>query len=169
MSGEQTEGSFDDGRRHAFGARGEGWVALQFVLIGVAGVAGLVGPRWPRATRGPRVAAAVPLLLAGAALMAAGSRGLGRELTILPRPPAGGSLKREGAYGLVRHPIYGGAILTSWAWVLVSSPLALVSVALAAPFYEAKRRREEAWLVEQFPEYAEYARQVPRRFIPFVW
>jgi protein-S-isoprenylcysteine O-methyltransferase Ste14 len=101
--------------------------------------------------------------------MAAGSRGLGAQLTPFPRPPAEGALKREGAYGLVRHPIYGGVLLLAWAWALLTSPLALVPSALGIPFLEAKRRREEAWLVEQHHEYGEYQRQVPRRFIPFVW
>jgi hypothetical protein len=50
----------------SLGPRGEGWVALQVVLIGLALLAGLRGPRWPRIARRPRVAAAVPLLLAGA-------------------------------------------------------------------------------------------------------
>jgi protein-S-isoprenylcysteine O-methyltransferase Ste14 len=158
-------------RRHlpSLGPRGEGWVAAQVVLILFALIAGLRGPGWSPATKGLRVAAAIPLLLGGAGLMAAGLGGLGRHLTPFPRPHAEGSLRRDGAYGLVRHPIYGGAFLAALAWALVTSPLAFVPAALAAPFLEAKRRREEAWLVEKHPEYAEYERQVPRRFIPFVW
>lgn len=54
-------------------------------------------------------------------------------------------------------------------WALLSSPLALLPLGLAALFLDAKRRREEAWLVEQHPGYAEHRLQVPRRFIPWVW
>jgi protein-S-isoprenylcysteine O-methyltransferase Ste14 len=50
-----------------------------------------------------------------------------------------------------------------------SSPLAFVPWALAVVFLEAKRRREEAWLLEQRPDYAAYCRRVRRRFVPFVW
>jgi protein-S-isoprenylcysteine O-methyltransferase Ste14 len=153
----------------SLGPRGEGWVAMQVGLIALALVAGRKGPRWPRSARGPRVAAAVPLLLAGAGLLTAGLGGLGRHLTPFPRPHAEGGLKREGAFALVRHPMYGGALLLVWAWALVTSPLALVPSVLAIPFLEAKRHREEAWLVEEHPEYREYQRQVPRRFVPFVW
>jgi protein-S-isoprenylcysteine O-methyltransferase Ste14 len=166
MSTEEPAGSAGRRRLPSLGPRGEGWVAAQAVLIVLALIAGLRGPHWPPATKGPRVAAAIPLLLAGAGLMAAGSRGLGRHLTPFPRPHAEGNLRRDGAYGLVRHPIYGGALLLVWAWALVSSPLACVPGALAVPFLETKRRREEAWLAE---EYVEYERQVRRRFIPFVW
>lgn len=169
MSTEEPAGSAGRRRLPSLGPRGEGWVAAQAVLIVLALIAGLRGPHWPPATKGPRVAAAIPLLLAGAGLMAAGSRGLGRHLTPFPRPHAEGNLRRDGAYGLVRHPIYGGALLLVWAWALVSSPLACVPGALAVPFLETKRRREEAWLAEQHPEYVEYERQVRRRFIPFVW
>ena len=39
----------------------------------------------------------------------------------------------------------------------------------AALFLDAKRRREEAWLVKSLAGYEDYRRQVRRRFIPFVW
>jgi protein-S-isoprenylcysteine O-methyltransferase Ste14 len=156
-------------RLPSLGPRGEGWVALQAVIIVAALVAGLRGPRWRRSTRRPRVAAAVPLLALGASLFAAGSRGLGGQFTPFPRPLAEGTLKRGGAYALVRHPIYGGVLLLAWAWTLLTSPLALVPALLGIPFLEAKRRREEAWLSEQHPDYEDYQRRVPRRFVPFVW
>jgi protein-S-isoprenylcysteine O-methyltransferase Ste14 len=52
---------------------------------------------------------------------------------------------------------------------LASSPAALPAVALAAPFLDLKRRREESWLVEEHPDYEEYRARVPHHFIPFVW
>jgi len=156
-------------RLPSLGPKGEGWVAVQVALIFLAMVAGLRGPRWPRATRGLRRLAAVPLALGGMALLAGGSERLGRQLTPFPRPTAESSLKQDGAYGYVRHPIYGGALLLIAAWALLSSPLAFVPLALAGPFLEAKRTREEAWLGEKHPEYAEYREHVSRRFIPFVW
>lgn len=153
----------------ALGPRGEGWVAIQVALIGLAVVAGLRGPRWPRITRPLRRLAAVPLIFGGVALFAGGSERLGRQLTPFPRPTAEGSLKQDGAYGLVRHPIYGGVLSLGAAWALLSSPLALLPLALAGPFLEAKRTREEAWLADKHPEYAAYRDRVRRRFIPFVW
>ena len=153
----------------SLGPKGEGWVAIQVALIGLAVVAGMRGPRWPRAGRSLRRLAAVPLVLGGVALFAGGSGRLGHQLTPFPRPTAESSLRQDGAYGYVRHPIYGGALLLIAAWALLSSPLTLVPLALAGPFLEAKRTREEAWLGDKHPEYAAYRERVPRRFIPFVW
>jgi protein-S-isoprenylcysteine O-methyltransferase Ste14 len=150
------------------GPHGEGWVALQLVIF-LAGVAGgLRGPRWPGA-RALRVATGLTLLAYGLVLFTAGSARLGRLLTPFPRPRRAGELRSGGAYGLVRHPIYGGVFLISFAWALLSSPLALLPALLTLPFFELKRHREEAWLREQHPDYDAYSRDVPRRFIPFVW
>lgn len=153
----------------ALGPRGEGWVAIQVAIIGLAVATGVRGPHWSRATSWLRVPAAVSLLAGGGALFAGGSTRLGRQLTPFPRPTAESSLRQDGAYGLVRHPIYGGVLMVGAAWALVSSPLTLLPLALAGPFLEAKRTREEAWLVDKHPEYTAYREQVRRRFIPFVW
>ncbi len=58
-------------------------------------------------------------------LFVAGVAALGRQITPFPKPVEQGSVKRSGAYGLVRHPMYGGVLLLTLAWSLVSSPLAL--------------------------------------------
>jgi len=156
-------------RLPALGRRGGGWVAIQGGLLVAAIVAGLAGAAWP-ASAGPWLAAAgVVVVLAGIALLIAGGAGLGPQLTPFPRPVAGGELRRSGVYGLVRHPMYGGALLAMLGWALLSSPWALVPLAAAALFLDAKRRREEAWLVKSLPGYHDYRRQVRRRFIPFVW
>jgi protein-S-isoprenylcysteine O-methyltransferase Ste14 len=163
-----TEDERAAGRLPDLGPHGEGWVGLQLVIF-LAGVAcGLRGPRWP-GTRALRVATGFTLLAYGLALFTAGSARLGRLLTPFPRPRRAGELRRSGVYGLVRHPIYGGVFLITFAWALLSSPLALPPALLTLPFFELKRRREEAWLREQHPDYDAYSREVPRRFIPFVW
>ena len=101
--------------------------------------------------------------------MVGGSAGLGKQLTPFPRPIDDGTLRQDGVYGLVRHPMYGGALLLILGWALLSSPLAIVPLGAAAVFLDAKRRREEAWLNEEFSGYADYRRTVRRQFIPFVW
>ena len=156
-------------RLPALGRRGGGWVALQIVLFALAGAAGWFGMRWPETARpwlwvgaGLTFAAAIVLLLAGGA-------GLGRQLTPFPRPLATGELRQDGIYRLVRHPIYGGVLLTLLAWALASSPLALVPWALGCAFFEAKRRREESWLLGQYAGYETYRQHVRSRFIPYLW
>jgi protein-S-isoprenylcysteine O-methyltransferase Ste14 len=86
-----------------------------------------------------------------------------------PKPVEEGSVKQSGAYGLVRHPMYGGVLLLALAWSLVSSPLALAPWTAAAVFLDARRRREEAWLVEAHAEYEEYRASVRHSFVPFAW
>ena len=107
--------------------------------------------------------------LLGLYLFAGGATGLGRQITPFPKPVEEGSVKRSGAYGLVRHPIYGGVLLLTLAWSLLSSPLALAPWTVAAMFLDAKRRREEAWLLEAHPDYEEYRASVRHSFVPFVW
>ncbi len=153
----------------SLGPRGEGWVVLQVVLVVTAAAAGVWGPSWPPAATPWRQLGAAVLFLLGLALAAAGGANLGRQLTPLPHPVEGGGLRDRGAYALARHPMYGGALLVLFGWALATSPLALVPAALAVPFLEAKRRMEEAWLVQHHPDYAEYRRRVRWRLIPFVW
>jgi len=91
------------------------------------------------------------------------------QLTPFPRPVTGGALRQDGIYGLVRHPMYGGALLLILGWALLSSPFVLLPLGLAAVFLEAKSRREEAWLVDEHPDYPQYRLKVSRRFVPWVW
>ncbi len=153
----------------SLGPRGEGWVLLQGVLLVLIGAAGALGARWPVGWRTGRVVGAVALGLAGMSLAVAGFAHLGSQLTPFPKPVERGLLKQVGVYRLVRHPIYGGVLLLVVAWSLGTSPLALIPTGLLALLFEGKRRREEAWLVERYPEYEEYRRRVRRRFIPLVW
>jgi protein-S-isoprenylcysteine O-methyltransferase Ste14 len=150
------------------GRRGEGWVALQVVLIGVIAATGMFGPRWGGARRWRALPAGISALT-GMYLFVAGAAGLGRQLTPFPKPVEQSSLKQGGAYRLVRHPIYGGVLLLGLAWSLASSPAALLPWAAAGAFLDAKRRREEAWLIEKHPEYEDYKRSVRASFLPFIW
>ena len=151
------------------GSRGEGWVALQVVLLAAMAAAGLRGRRWPASTRAVRQIVAVPMVLFGLYLFGGGAGGLGRQLTPFPKPVEDASLKREGAYGLARHPIYGGVLLLALSWALLTSPTVLPPWAVATVFLEAKRRREEAWLAEEHADYEDYKQDVRHRLVPYVW
>jgi protein-S-isoprenylcysteine O-methyltransferase Ste14 len=158
-----------ESRLPALGHRGGGWVALQVVLFAVAAVAGWLGMRWPSPARPWLWVAGIVALVSGVGLLLAGGAGLGKQLTPFPRPIDTGVLRQDGIYGLVRHPIYGGVLVLLLGWALISSPVALVPFLLAAGFFDAKRRREEVWLVAKYPDYTAYAERVPRSFVPFVW
>jgi protein-S-isoprenylcysteine O-methyltransferase Ste14 len=143
-------------------------VVAQSVLVLVTVAAGIAGPRWPAAAASLRLVAGVALGFAGGILLVAGMVGLGSSLTPFPKPSERSTLRMGGAYGLVRHPIYGGLMLVTVGWSLMSSLLAVFATALLAILFELKARHEESMLLVRFPEYEAYRRQVRRRFVPGV-
>jgi hypothetical protein len=92
------------------------------------------------------------IAVAGVLLVVLGVLAVGRSFTPLPRPRARTRLRQGGIFGLVRHPVYGGVILIGLGWSLADAPLGLLPSALLAVLFDLKARREEAWLIERFPE-----------------
>jgi protein-S-isoprenylcysteine O-methyltransferase Ste14 len=147
--------------------RGGLWVLGQAVLLCAAIAGGIVyRSQWH----------CFPLTLGGAFLLLiaggcglSGAVSLGRNLTPFPKPSAGSRLVQTGIYGLMRHPLYTAVVCGSVGWSLVwqSWPALLAALALA-PLLDAKARKEERWLRQQFPEYAGYELRV-RRFVPWVY
>jgi protein-S-isoprenylcysteine O-methyltransferase Ste14 len=152
----------------ALGTRGEGWVALQTLVFGILVTCGILGTGWPRGVESPLRAVGIALEVCGAVLVVLGARRLGSAFTPFPLPRERAGLRRTGIYGRVRHPVYGGIIVFALGLSLVRSPLALVPTALLFGLFELKSRREELWLLERYPEYADYRSATPRRFIPWV-
>ncbi len=153
----------------SLGPRGEGWVAIQGVLLVVVAAAGWsLGPDWTGAVRYLAIFAGIMAIAGGAILVARGFIDLGRALTPVPRPKDDAELVETGVYALARHPIYGGLILGSLGWSLVqASAVALVATAVLAGFLFLKSAREEAWLDARFEGYAAY-RTRTKRFIPWI-
>jgi len=147
--------------------RGGLWVLGQTALMLAVFALALVFPGSRRQTAA--MVGGLLLLLAGGLCGIAGAVVLGGSLTPLPKPSGKTKLVRHGIYGLMRHPLYTSVILASAGWALIwrSGPAMLSALALCL-FFDAKARREERWLRERFPEYADYARRV-RRFIPWVY
>ncbi|MGN6642001.1 MAG: methyltransferase family protein, partial [Verrucomicrobiota bacterium] len=109
------------------------------------------------------------LLLLGAACGIAGIMALGSSLTPFPKPSVRTQLVQRGIYARVRHPLYLAVICAALGWSLVWQSWPALAASLVLAFYlDAKARREERWLQEQFPEYARYRERV-RRFIPGVY
>lgn len=150
------------------GWRGVVWVVAQLALFVVFAVAmALFGDSDPpvalRVVGGSLVLGAV--LLGASATMV-----LGRSLTPLPQPRPGARFVTRGAYGLVRHPIYGAVVVgLVGLGIWDANPVAvLVGVAMAG-FFRLKSAHEEANLVLAYPEYEDYRRRVRRRLVPWVW
>jgi protein-S-isoprenylcysteine O-methyltransferase Ste14 len=79
-------------------------------------------------------------------------------------------LVSTGLYGVVRHPMYLGALI-----MMVGMPPALdslwglVAVAVALPVLAARILDEEKMLRQELPGYPEYASRVRKRLVPGVW
>jgi protein-S-isoprenylcysteine O-methyltransferase Ste14 len=151
------------------GRRGGGWVVLQSILFVAIAACGFVGVYWPGSVEAYLAVIGLVLIVAGILVAVTGALTLGRSFTHLPRPRKSGRLHESGIYRLVRHPVYGGVLLLALGWSFAEAPLALVPTALLALVFDLKSRREEVWLRERYPEYANYARRTRHRFIPFVY
>jgi protein-S-isoprenylcysteine O-methyltransferase Ste14 len=154
------------------GDRGEWYVAIQVVLMGVVffGPRTLPGlPPWPPAAAQIAVIVGAALVLVGGLLFLAALVRLGPNLTPLPRPKPGATLVQSGPYRLVRHPIYAGGLSLAYGWaLLVGGWLTLGYATVLLAFLDLKSAREERWLTETFPDYPAYRRRV-RKLIPFVY
>lgn len=153
----------------SLGRRGGGWVALQFVLLGLALLLGVLDiSGWGEGVRDGLRYLGVLGISAGVVLAVYSVLGLGSSLTAMPAPLAGASLKTGGAYAVVRHPIYSSLLLVVLGWCLLTSPWVLIPLGLLAVVLDAKRQVEERWLLATYPEYATYRATVRWALVPFV-
>jgi protein-S-isoprenylcysteine O-methyltransferase Ste14 len=142
---------------------------MQFPLGVAAFLAAMVGPRLPESVTGPARWVGVTLLAAGGLLFLAGLRGLGRQLTPFPRPRADATLVETGAFGLVRHPLYGGGTLMMLGWGLVNGRWSgLLATLVVGVFFDRKASVEERLLSQLFAAYPDYRRRV-RKLIPWLY
>jgi protein-S-isoprenylcysteine O-methyltransferase Ste14 len=84
---------------------------------------------------------------------------LGRSFSIMATSRA---LKTQGAYSIVRHPLYAAEVLLILGVVLAhGTALAFAVGSLWLALQVRRAQFEESVLRETFPEYADYARRVP--------
>lgn len=79
-------------------------------------------------------------------------------------------LRRDGAFGLVRHPLYFGVLVAAGAPVMATGQiLPVLTFALAAIAVVVRALQEERRLRAQLgPAYDAYCAEV-KRLIPFIW
>jgi len=108
--------------------------------------------------------AGLALLSGGLGLVVWGSDSLGASLSPLPKPRTGSTLVREGAFALVRHPLYTGVLAASAGLAeLTGSGTRLLLVLALYALLDAKAAKEEEFLEDKFgDDYAEYKKEVPR-------
>ena len=155
------------------GTRGEYWVLAQGVILG--GFAFL--PAWHPAEWGAlplwasygRTAIALLFAVLAVVLLGKGLIDLGENLTPLPYPRETGMLIQTGIYGIVRHCLYSGLIFGTAAYSIwqLSIPHLLGTVLLFGVL-DVKACKEEAWLMERYPDYEDYRQRV-KKFIPWIY
>ncbi len=83
---------------------------------------------------------------------------------------AGQKVISTGPYGIVRHPMYLGALIMCLAAPLaLGSYVALPVFVLLVSFYVLRLLNEEEVLRQELPGYVEYCRRTTYRLVPFVW
>lgn len=138
-----------------------GWAAVAaqgVALVGIALSPGqvLVGPTW-------LTVVGVALFVVGGMIGAVAGLNLGRALTPTPVPVSGAGLRRDGLYGVVRHPIYSGLLMLTLGFVLCApSPWRFLWWVALLAVLSAKSVWEERMLTRLYPEYVRYRREVGR-------
>ena len=140
-----------------------GFVGMQAVLIAaivfLPGGSDWTAPRWLDTAAG--ILELLGIVVAGASLVT-----LGRSVSPLPTPVPGGTLRTQGLYRMVRHPVYSGLFAFAVGSTIRSGSLAVVLAAAGLiALLTAKARWEERRLCDRYPGYASYAARTPR-FIP---
>jgi protein-S-isoprenylcysteine O-methyltransferase Ste14 len=144
-------------------ARGWALVSAQFALLAVL-VLAPTGTAWalPPAVEALGTAGRV----VGAAAILIGAAQLGLAASVHPAPTNTATLRTDGAYRLVRHPIYTGVLVLGAALALTGrSLLHLAAWAALLGVLVVKARFEERLLAARFPDYEDYARRTGR-FLP---
>lgn len=149
------------------GRRGEAWVMVQAILLALIILAPKLDGPWPDPVWFRYAGWSLTVL--GMGMLVWGAANLGRSLTPFPRPVAGGHLVTDGAYRLIRHPIYFAVLLIAFGFSLATTNGLRVALSVVLfLFFDRKSRVEEKWLEQQYPAYPAYRQRV-KRLIPWIY
>lgn len=112
------------------------------------------------------------VLIAGAALSLKGAWDLGRkQISLWPAPVPDGTLRTDGIYGYIRHPLYSGLLLASFGYA--SATVSAERFALTFALMYALKKKvevEEKFLEDAYgDEFDDYVEATPYKFIPKVY
>lgn len=112
------------------------------------------------------------VLMAGAALSLKGAWDLGRkQISLWPAPVPEGTLRTDGIYAYIRHPLYAGLLLASFGYA--SATMSAERFALTFALMYALKKKvevEEKFLEDVYgDEFDDYVEATPYKFIPKVY
>lgn len=112
------------------------------------------------------------VLLAGAALSLKGAWDLGRkQISLWPAPVPEGTLRTDGIYAYIRHPLYSGVLLASLGFSAATASAERFALTFALMYaLKNKVEVEEKFLEEVYgDEFEDYVDATPYKFIPKIW
>lgn len=111
------------------------------------------------------------MILAGAGISAKALWDLGlKNVSIWPAPVPEGTLKTDGLYEVVRHPIYSGLLLSSVGFAVATHSPARLAICVGLAVLLAKKINvEEDFLLQTYDDYADYQDKVPYKILPKVY
>lgn len=112
------------------------------------------------------------LVVAGAGISGKALWDLGlKQISIWPAPVPEGSLKVEGLYEYVRHPVYSGLLVSSFGFAVATGSPARLAIAVGLAVLIAKKIvvEEEFLMVAYNDDYADYKDKVPFKLVPKVF
>ncbi|MBN1508892.1 MAG: isoprenylcysteine carboxylmethyltransferase family protein [Sedimentisphaerales bacterium] len=162
-------------RKHRDTMRGD---KLLIVLYGILSfyvtptVAGLDVGRYRWSSLGVWAAVAGTLLFGLGSILIAWAMRVNPhfEVTVRVQRNRNHQVVSAGPYSMLRHPGYLGAIL--WAFgtpLIVGSAYGLIPAVIASTAFVVRLVMEERVLLAELPGYAEYARRVRYRLLPYLW
>jgi protein-S-isoprenylcysteine O-methyltransferase Ste14 len=151
-----------------FRSRGGLWVVAQILILAAVVVSGWWWPGLDAESETVRFCGWL-LLVVGGGVALSGILELKGRITPFPAPLRDSTLVTRGIYRYVRHPLYSALICACFGWGLIRFSLpALLLAVLLVPVLAYKARREECFLTDRFPEYADYQRRTAA-FIPWLF
>lgn len=107
-----------------------------------------------------------PLQLVGLTIAILGYLSLNKSIGIVP---ALRTLKTDGVYRFVRHPVYGGYFLAYTAYCAQNPTLSNILIVMAVITLGILRIISEEEFLSRSPDYLAYAQKVRWRVLPGIW
>ena len=92
-----------------------------------------------------------------------------QKVTPFPEPRRNSVLVQHGIYSVIRHPMYLFVSILAVGYCFFFNAFnSLFLCAFLVLFFDYKIRKEELYLRQQFPEYAEYQKRT-KKLIPYIY